>query len=356
MGCPPLIMTTNQIPPPCEAATCMGMRRGRLSLWRSRSARTASVVIFICLMQPTVTLAQDSSAAAEALFNDARTALAKKEFDVACEKFRESDRLDPAVGTRFNLANCEEQRGRLATAWAVFREVLEQLPPDDPRVSIARERVARLEPRVPRLTLRARHQFNPGTTVRVADLVLQSASFGSPVPLNPGTYKVSVVAPGTSVQEFTVKLAEGDSVELRIPADGGVSAAAPPDGATSAHGTGVPDEAKFAKRDPTLAYVVGGVGAAGLAVGAIAGILGLHDESVGNGNCSDQTRTCSQTGHDANQSARSLAAVSTAGFVVGVLGAGLGTYLWLTLPDTHAAMVGVGNVAGGTGIQWRSQW
>jgi hypothetical protein len=307
-------------------------------------------------MHPTVTFAQDSSAAAEAVFNDARAALAKREFDVACEKFRESDRLDPAVGTRFNLANCEEQRGRLATAWALFRQVLEQLPQDDPRVSIARERVAGLDARVPRLTLRARRQFSPGTTVRVADLVLESASFGSPVPLDPGTYKVTVAAPGDSAQEFTVKLAEGDSVELGIPADGGVSAAPLPDGVTGRLGAGAQGETKFTKPDPTLAYVAGGVGAAGLVVGSIAGIVGLHDESVGNGKCSDQTRTCNQIGHDANQSARSLATVSTVGFVVGVLGAGLGTYLWLTLPDTKTSAVGVGSVAGGAGIQWRSQW
>jgi tetratricopeptide (TPR) repeat protein len=80
---------------------------------------------------------------ADVLFNDARAAMAVKKFDVACEKFRESNRLDPAVGTLFNLANCEAQRGQLVTAWTLYRQVLEKLPPDDPRASVARRSVNR---------------------------------------------------------------------------------------------------------------------------------------------------------------------------------------------------------------------
>src|SRR5258708_23407364 len=94
--------------------------------WRSRAgplpgAVAGAAVLALSLWQPRVADAQESSAAAETLFNDARAAMAKKQLDVACEKFRESDRLDPAVGTHFNLANCEEQRGHLASAWGLYR-------------------------------------------------------------------------------------------------------------------------------------------------------------------------------------------------------------------------------------------
>jgi hypothetical protein len=57
-------------------------------------------------------------AAAEALFEQARAAMAAGSYDIACARFRDSDKLDPAVGTRFNLADCEERRGRVATAAA----------------------------------------------------------------------------------------------------------------------------------------------------------------------------------------------------------------------------------------------
>jgi hypothetical protein len=309
----------------------------------------------LAVVSPNAARAQDSSAAAEALFNDARAALAEKQFDVACEKFRESDRLDPAVGTRFNLANCEEQRGRLATAWALFRQVLEQLPPDDGRTAVAKDRAAALEYRVPRLILRARHELPEGTTAQVAGLVLQRASFGSPVPLDPGTYAVIVTTPGDRAQQFTVTLREGDTAELGVPAE---ARAVPAPSAAKAH-TAIAQGSEHPRprsHAPTLAYVLGGFGAAGLVAGSVFGLVGLHEQSLGNGNCNDRTRTCSQTGYDANRRARSFATVSTVGFVVGVLGIGVGSYLWLTMPDTSVAAVGVGNLAGGPAVAWRTQW
>src|SRR5450631_2038862 len=110
----------------------------------SRSRRTRSHPTFALGLVASLSLnartahAQDSAATADALFNDARAAMAAKKFDVACEKFRESDRLDPAVGTLFNLANCEEQQGHLVASWALYRQVLEKLPPDDSRVAVAK--------------------------------------------------------------------------------------------------------------------------------------------------------------------------------------------------------------------------
>jgi len=78
--------------------------------------------------------AQSERAASVALFDEGRAALQRGDLAVACSKFQESNRLDPAVGTAFNLANCEEQRGRTSTAWALFREVAARMKPDDPRL------------------------------------------------------------------------------------------------------------------------------------------------------------------------------------------------------------------------------
>src|SRR5665213_1764373 len=103
----------------------------------SRSRRTGSlpplglVLVASLFLNAKAAHAQDSAATADVLFNDARAAMAAKKFDLACAKFRESNRLDPAVGTLFNLANCEAQRGQLVTAWTLYRQVLEKLPPDD---------------------------------------------------------------------------------------------------------------------------------------------------------------------------------------------------------------------------------
>ena len=171
--------------------------------------------------------AQDSAAAADLLFNDARAAMVAKKFNVACAKFRESNRLDPAVGTLFNLANCEAQRGHLVASWALYRQVLEKLPPDDPRASVAKTQVQSLDARVPRLTIRARGAMPAGTTVNVAGLVLSPDSLNSPLPLNPGSYAISVVAPGRATREFSVTLAEGDVAEFPVFVGSSTSASPP---------------------------------------------------------------------------------------------------------------------------------
>jgi hypothetical protein len=105
-----------------------------------------------------------------------------------------------------------------------------------------------------------------------------------------------------------------------------------------------------------LAYAGIGIGAAGITLGVITGLLGLHEAAVGNSNCSDVTRTCNQTGYDANHSAKSLATVSSVGFVVGVLAGGSGTYLWLTLPEARPGAARTSGVSNATLVGWRGRW
>ena len=283
--------------------------------------------------------------------------MAAKKFDVACAKFRESNRLDPAVGTLFNLANCEAQRGQLVTAWTLYRQVLEKLPPDDSRASVAKAQVQSLDARVPRLTIRARGEMPAGTVVTIAGLALSPASLNSPLPLNPGRYAISVASPGRSTQEFSVALAEGDAAEFPVFVGDSTSSPAPPVAprvAVSQSESASTDDDRNNRE--LLAYTGIGVGAVGFTLGIITGLAGLHQESLGNQSCSDATRTCNQTGYDANQSAKSLATVSTVGFVVGVLAGGAGTYLWLTLPDDKHGAVGVSQTGNTSLIGWRGRW
>src|ERR1044071_5690414 len=62
-------------------------------------------------------------AAAQALFEQGRALMARERPEDACPKFEESQRLDPALGTEFNLASCYEKLGKLASAYALFTEV-----------------------------------------------------------------------------------------------------------------------------------------------------------------------------------------------------------------------------------------
>jgi hypothetical protein len=83
----------------------------------------------------------------------------------------------------------------------------------------------------------------------------------------------------------------------------------------------------------TLGYAIGGVGIAGLVVGGVTGALVLGKRSIADEHCYPELQRCDQEGIDANDAGRTLGVVSTTGFVVGVLGIGLGTYFILTSAD-----------------------
>jgi hypothetical protein len=288
--------------------------------------------------------AQSERAAAVALFDEGRAALQRGDLDVACSKFGESNRLDPAIGTEFNLANCEEQRGRLSTAWVLFRGVAARMKAEDPRLPTANERVKALEGRVPRVIFVGDSGTPVGTRVRVDDLELAAQSFGSPIPVDPGPHRVIVRAPGSPPRSraFTIDAGETLTVPLSIvdhAAEKSAQARAKADNPVRA------DDRIMGMKRSTALVTSGAVSIAGLLVGAVAGIVGLDAQSTGNDGCSAKTKTCTQEGYNANQRAKTLAVVSSIGFVVGVLGGGATTYVYLSAPPAasgnEAAIIGV---------------
>src|SRR5262245_54294463 len=68
----------------------------------------------------------------------------------ACAEFEQSQRLDPQLGTLFNLANCEVEIGKVASAWKIFRE-LEKNDPNPDRRAISSDLAKKLEKRLPKL-------------------------------------------------------------------------------------------------------------------------------------------------------------------------------------------------------------
>src|ERR1700722_11823966 len=123
------------------------------------------------------------TAAAETLFNDGRALLAQGRYAEACAKLTESERLDAAVGTLLNLGDCYEKMGRIATAWAVFRQAAGMaLTGKQPaRQKIADGRVAALEPKIPKLALVVTHP-TPGLEVRRDGTLLGAAEWSASSP------------------------------------------------------------------------------------------------------------------------------------------------------------------------------
>ena len=156
------------------------------------------------------------SAAADALFESGHEAMSKGDYETACARFAESNRLDPAVGSLLNLAACEEKRGRLATSWQLFKRVMSDLPPGDDRYPIAQRRASALRPRVPHVTLKLASDAPKQTTVTYGPMVFGQASFEVPLPFDPGEHKLVVGAPERESRSYTVVLSEGETEVLTV--------------------------------------------------------------------------------------------------------------------------------------------
>src|SRR5262245_14840909 len=111
----------------------------------------------LATVSPVSAQSTDDRVAAESLFSSGRELMQAGKYQEACEKFESSRRLEPALGTTLNLANCYEKLGRTASAWAEFKSAAAEAQRlgDPTRKATALERAAALEPKLSRLWLQA---------------------------------------------------------------------------------------------------------------------------------------------------------------------------------------------------------
>jgi len=157
-------------------------------------------------------------ASAGGLFYAARTLMHEGRFAEACPKLEESVRLDPGLGTQFNLADCHEHIGKVTTAWAEFLEVAAMAKASNQpgRESLARKRAAVLEPRLPKLVVDA-SGATAGLEGKRDGVVIGSAAWGTPIPVDAGVHRVVANAPGKQTWETTISASEGQTVRVSIP-------------------------------------------------------------------------------------------------------------------------------------------
>lgn len=274
---------------------------------------------------PVLAQTTDDRVAAESLFTSGRELMQAGKYQAACEKFEASRRLEPALGTTLNLANCYEKLGRTASAWAEFKSAAAEAQRlnDASRKATAIERAAALEPKLSRLWLQT---DDPSISVSRNGVAVDAGVLGNAIPVDPGSHRIEASAPGKVTWTDTVEVkGEGATVEIRIPpladAEGGSSSAPPPaDTPPPAMST----ESSSTQR--TFAWVSGGVGVAGVVTGTVFGLLASSNWSEAKDSCEDGTFDCDKT----EDTARTQANVATVAFIVGGVGLGLSTVLFLT--------------------------
>ena len=158
-------------------------------------------------------------AAAEALFQVAKGLMEKKNYAEACPKFEASYKLDPAIGTKLNHADCLEKQGQLARAWVAWGDARDQAKRegDAPRSDLAARRQKELDPRVPRLTVQVKGSVD-GLGVYRDEVRLEPGSFGVPLPVDPGKHVVTLRRGKDVLKESSVESKEKSKDEVTLDA------------------------------------------------------------------------------------------------------------------------------------------
>jgi hypothetical protein len=255
---------------------------------RSFLARAAiGAAVAACALAPRDARGDDA-ATAQALFDEATALKAKEDWAGACPKFESSYRLDPALGTLLNLANCFEKLDKIASAWARWEEAYQWATKNgDDRAEYAKKNRDALAPRLPKLKInvtgRAAALSIERDTSKVSD-----AMYGVPLPVDPGEHTVFVKRDDEVLRTEKIKIAEAQSAELSFDLAAIEKAAPPPK----------------AKRDvvvvgasPALRKVGWGVGAAGVAGLLVAGTLeGIAISRKGRADEECVDKICTATG------------------------------------------------------------
>jgi hypothetical protein len=288
------------------------------------------------LLAPPLARAEPSAsdkAEADSLFREGKKLMDLKRYSEACRKLEGSQKLEPAPGTLLNLAVCHEAEGKLATAWVEFNDALVQAKAEknQKRIQLAKERIAVIEPRLPKLTIVAPHP-TPGQSVRRDDSVVLDAALGTAVPVDPGEHTVSVSAPGFRSFDGHIKVGPGATEIFTIPSLEPQAPVSASSGSTSASAPPPPPEDTSGRR--TAGYVVGGVGVVALVVGGVFGLRTFSKKKQSDDAC---VNGCSADGVSLNKDAYRAATIANVGVGVGLAGVGVGLFLILTSRSSPAA-------------------
>jgi hypothetical protein len=150
-----------------------------------------------------VTPGQSPAKAAEQTFLRGRELMAQRKYVAACAAFEQSQHLDPAAGTRYNLAGCYAEIGKLATAWTLYRELARSDKNAERRAKSA-EIAAQLTSRVPKLKM-ILHGAPAGVNVFM-NATNVNALIGIETPVDFGTYAVVAGAPNHRGWRKTVEV------------------------------------------------------------------------------------------------------------------------------------------------------
>jgi hypothetical protein len=193
---------------------------GRVRLARYVPLAGLAAALAILAASPRAS-AQSASVQAQSLFDQGRKLIKAGKIAAACDAFESSHKLDPAVTTLLNLAECRAKNGQIATAWGAFADAnrMARASKNAKLARVASNHARKLEPRLSRLTITvpASHEVT-GLEIRRNDQPVDRATWNHALPIDGGTYTITARAPGRTVWSGSVTIKpESDSHTIEIP-------------------------------------------------------------------------------------------------------------------------------------------
>jgi hypothetical protein len=263
-------------------------------------------------------------------------------------------RMTPQI--RFHIALCHLHTGKLVAARNGFETALREARAEnaDQVVHEASVHIQALKARIP--TVRIGLPEQPANlVVRIDDAPIHAGLLAAPVPLDPGSHVVRVLAPGFVPFEAKLDLEEQTSLELSVmlePLPPSSSApATPPPASDTLRDASAPD--------PTLGWVLVGVGGAMLAGSAVTAFVRASAISDIDDTCPSH-RDCDPSLESTRDRAQTFGMLSLALAGFGIASAGTGGYLLWSSRGAHAddVALSIHPVAqpGSLGVSGAVQW
>jgi hypothetical protein len=268
---------------------------------------------------------QEKSRARE-LMAEGREKRDKSDMMGALDAFTKADGIMHVPTTALEVARTQQAMGKLVEARETVDAIAKApvLPSDPPPFAEARAKAEALgrdlDKQIPQLKLA--YKGTKPTSVTIDDVAV--ANPDAPARVNPGKHVVAAHGGEEGDAHANISVAAGETKEVDITLHKAASAAAPP-----------PEEPKSGFKIPTLSLVGFGVGAAGIVVGSIFGIMTMSAESDLSGHCPNKSK-CNPQYKDDLDSAKTKATISTVGFIVGGVGVAVGIVGFVIQPKTEA--------------------
>lgn len=256
-------------------------------------------------------------------------------YDDALKAFRDSYNSVASPNSHLMIARTLSRMGRLGEAYEAYDKTEQEAAAaakvdkkyEKAEKSATNERDA-LRPRIAMLTVQV-SGAGSGATLTVAGRKIDQADWAHPVAVDPGSVTVSLqTADGKTTQKQVTATAGGTPTVQIAPA----APTAAPTTTTSSGGKAEASTSGIDKR--TLAYIAGGVGAAGLVT---FGVFGILDNSKYNSLKNDcPNNSCPASKKSAADTGRTFQTVANVGLVVGIVGlAGGATLYFLSTRDKN---------------------